>query len=424
MKRIDNEASLPEDVVLSVRNVSKKFCKNLRRSMAYGIKDLACNLAGIKQDTTRIRKSEFWALRNVSFDVKRGESVGIIGVNGCGKTTLFRLIHGIFPPDAGELSFRGRIGALIALGAGFHPHLTGRENVYLNGAILGIARATLTERLASIEEFAEIEEFMDAPVSTYSSGMKVRLGFSVAIHMNPDILLIDEVLAVGDLSFRNKCIQLLRKLQDAKQTVLFVSHNMSQVAQVCDRTILLHKGRIIADGPSQDSVYKYHLMVQSHAKEQRARSGEAGVPHIFECGHVLFAGGCLVNAGGVETDSTVFGEEFVIRVYLDFLEIVKNACLYVLLQTSPGSPIAFARTILEGELRLGRFRVDLRCNELRLTPGFYTVGARISKEDVLQRLAQSNQIFEFEVVRARDHGPSSSNNGCFVINGTWQATRA
>ncbi|NQT93167.1 MAG: ABC transporter ATP-binding protein [Lentisphaerae bacterium] len=234
---------MPKDVVLSVRNVSKKFCRNLRRSMAYGIKDLSCNLLGIRQDTSRLRREEFWALRDVSFDLRRGEVLGLIGPNGCGKSTLLRLIHGIFPPDAGSITTRGRVGALIALGAGFHPHMTGRENVRLNGSILGISASEIEARMDEIIDFAEIHDFIDAPVSTYSSGMRVRLGFSIAVQMEPELLLVDEVLAVGDVGFRTKGINRIVEIMD-RSAVIFVSHAMNQVSRVATQLLHLSGGRI------------------------------------------------------------------------------------------------------------------------------------------------------------------------------------
>ena len=277
--------SLPEDVVLRVQNVSKKFCRHLKRSMWYGIQDLARNFVGLPpsgwldasavdvqrssnngpddedvqlladgQRALGLRKSEFWALQDISFDLRRGECLGLIGRNGCGKTTLLRIIAGIFPPDLGEISIRGRVSALIALGAGFHPLMTGRENVYLNGAILGMSRAEIDAKFPKIEVFAEIEGFLDAPVSTYSSGMRVRLGFAVAAEMEPDLLIVDEVLAVGDAAFRRKCYDFFRKLRRRGCAVIIVSHQLGQLATICDRAIVLKQGKIDFTGDAPTGV--------------------------------------------------------------------------------------------------------------------------------------------------------------------------
>lgn len=227
--------------------------------MAYGILDLSKNLVGIKPDATRLGKDEFWALNDIGFELKRGEIIGIIGRNGSGKTTLLRILSGIFPPDKGEVSIRGRVASLIAVGAGFHPHMTGRENIYLNGTILGMTRQQLDAKYASIVDFAEVDDFINAPISTYSSGMRVRLGFSVAINISPDILLIDEVLAVGDQAFKQKAQLKIKELLGAGVSVIFVSHNLTQVARLCSYVMHLDKGRIKAFGDANEVVSSYMI---------------------------------------------------------------------------------------------------------------------------------------------------------------------
>ena len=250
------------EVVVSVKNVSKKFCKNLKRSMAYGIVDLAKNLAGIKPDSTTLRKDEFWALDDISFELRRGEAVGLIGVNGSGKTTLLRLIAGLFPPDRGEIMVKGRVGALIAVGAGFHGFMTGRENIYLNGSILGMRQEQIVARFQDIVDFAEIGDFLDAPVSTYSSGMRVRLGFSIATAIDPDVLLIDEILAVGDRQFQVKCFNRIGNLAQ-NCAVVFVSHSMERVARVTTSVILLNQGQIVFNGETMKGIRLYNSLYSS-----------------------------------------------------------------------------------------------------------------------------------------------------------------
>lgn len=251
---------LSDEVVISVKNVSKKFCKNLRRSMAYGIVDLSKNLLGIKSDTSTLRKDEFWAIKDVNFELRRGEVLGLIGINGSGKSTLLRLLTGIFPPDKGEIAIKGRIGGLIAVGAGFHPHLSGRENIYLNGTIQGMIRKEIDSKFKDIINFSEIGEFLDAPVSTYSSGMRVRLGFAIAVHMVPDIMLIDEVLAVGDFMFRQKCSEKINEIRK-NSAIMLVSHNMRDILMVCSKTIVLNNGEVVFYGVSKDAVDYYLDMV-------------------------------------------------------------------------------------------------------------------------------------------------------------------
>jgi len=186
------------DIAITVDHVSKKYCKSLKRSMLYGVTDIGRNTLGLSSHSGNLRKSEFWAVDDVSFEVKKGETLGIIGPNGSGKTTLLKMLNGIFWPDKGKITVKGRVGALIEVGAGFHPLLTGRENIYINAAILGMTKEEVDEKFDDIVEFADIGDFLDTPVKFYSRGMYVRLGFAVAVHCEPDILLVDEVLAVGD----------------------------------------------------------------------------------------------------------------------------------------------------------------------------------------------------------------------------------
>jgi lipopolysaccharide transport system ATP-binding protein len=241
------------DVVLKVENVSKKFCRNLKRSMLHGITDLAKGMVGVEPDTTTLRKDEFWALKDINFELREGEILGIIGANGSGKSTLLRVLTGIFPPDKGRIWMDGTVGGIIALGAGMHPHMTGRENIYLNGTLFGMTREEIDEKIDDIIEFSEIGEFMDAPLSAYSSGMKVRLGFSVAIHCEPRILLVDEVLAVGDVGFKKKSLnKILDHLED--KSVIFISHDMKMISRICDRVIFIDKGYIVDENYDIESV--------------------------------------------------------------------------------------------------------------------------------------------------------------------------
>jgi lipopolysaccharide transport system ATP-binding protein len=190
------------DTLIKVEGLHKKFCQSLKRSMFYGTIDATKSMLGLPIKNADLRKKEFWALQDINFELKQGEKVGVLGANGSGKSTLLRLLNGVFPPDVGKITLNGRIGALIAVGAGFHPHMTGRENIYLNGTILGMTRKEIEKKFNEIVDFAEIGDFIDSPVATYSSGMTVRLGFSIAVHGKVEIMLVDEILAVGDLAFQ------------------------------------------------------------------------------------------------------------------------------------------------------------------------------------------------------------------------------
>lgn len=235
-----------DEVLVTVDNISKKFCRDLKRSLWYGVQDIARELVNSNHVNTTLRKEEFWAVRNVSFELRRGECLGLIGHNGAGKSTLLKMINGLIKPDVGAITIKGRVGALIELGAGFDPILTGRENIYINGQILGFTKKEVDKKFDSIVDFSGISQFIDTPVRNYSSGMKVRLGFSVAIHMEPDVLLVDEVLAVGDLAFVIKSLNAMQQLMK-KCAVIFVTHSMPLMSRVCTRSILMDSGKVKSD---------------------------------------------------------------------------------------------------------------------------------------------------------------------------------
>ena len=232
---------MPDSLVIAEK-VSKKFCRTFKRSLWYGVKDLGSELVGRNNSHKDLRKHEFWALRDVSFTLKRGDTLALIGRNGAGKTTLLRMLNGLIKPDTGRIEIRGRVQALIALGAGFNPVLTGRENIYINGSVLGLSKSEIDGKYDSIVNFSELHEFIDTPVQNYSSGMTVRLGFAVAAHVNPDILLVDEVLAVGDWGFQRKCFNKIGELRKKGTAIILVSHSMQVVSTFTDKAILLHKG--------------------------------------------------------------------------------------------------------------------------------------------------------------------------------------
>jgi lipopolysaccharide transport system ATP-binding protein len=243
------------EVLVRVEGVSKRFCRSLKKSLWYGVQDIASELVG-REYNHELRLDEFWSVKDVSFELRRGECLGLIGPNGAGKSTLLKMLNGLIKPDKGRIEMNGRVGALIELGAGFNPILTGRENIYNNAAVLGLTKAETDEKLESIIEFAEIDEFLDMPVQNYSSGMKVRLGFAVAAHLKPDILIIDEVLAVGDVGFRNKCYSVIDSMI-SNAAVILVSHNMEAITRIANRSLVLRRGEIIFDGQPVEASLNY-----------------------------------------------------------------------------------------------------------------------------------------------------------------------
>ncbi|MBU4455198.1 ABC transporter ATP-binding protein [Patescibacteria group bacterium] len=254
--------------MIEVKNISKKYNITHQQGGYVALRDVLTNIAKspfaflkhkAKQAVGKAGKEEFWALKDINFTVEKGEAVGIIGANGAGKSTLLKILTGITPPTTGEIRMQGSVASLLEVGTGFHPELTGRENIMLNGAILGMKKSEIIKKFDAIVEFAGIEKFLDTPVKYYSSGMYVRLAFSVAAHMEPDILIVDEVLAVGDAEFQKKCLGKMGEItQKEGRTILFVSHNMGAIRSLCSRTILLSEGKIVKDSHT-DEVINYYM---------------------------------------------------------------------------------------------------------------------------------------------------------------------
>lgn len=254
------------DKALEVQGVSKKFRRGeLFDSLRDLVPAMTRRLLG-RRRSQELERQEFWALRDVSFSLKRGEAFGIIGGNGAGKSTLLKLLTGIMHPTHGSIRVSGRLSALIEVSAGFHPDLTGRENVFLNGAILGMSREEIRRRFDAIVDFSGLAEFIDTPVKRYSSGMFARLGFSVAAHVDPDVLLVDEVLSVGDYLFQRKCIERMHAVIASGATVVFVSHNLREVSALCQRSLLLERGTVQKVGPTEEVVQHY----LSRCQQERA----------------------------------------------------------------------------------------------------------------------------------------------------------
>jgi ABC-type polysaccharide/polyol phosphate transport system ATPase subunit len=356
--------------LLLVQNVSKRY--RLYKTPFDRIRELnPFQQTGLHRD--------FWALRDISFSVERGEVVSLVGPNGCGKSTLLQVISGILKPTTGRVVTRGRVAALLELGAGFNPEFTGRENVFINGEIMGIGRAEMERNLPLIEAFAEIGEFMERPVKEYSSGMYVRLAFSTAIHVNPDILIVDEALAVGDAVFANRCIRKFEELREKKTTILFVSHDLGLVKQLSQRAIFLLNGRIEAEGEPKHVIDKYIGVVLERQKafdnsDKRStlfssnRHGD-GSSEILE---VL-----LLDEAGRECGVVSSGDRIAIRVRTVFNHHRAEPMVGILIRNRIGMDIYGTNTRIE-QIDLGKFspgeelEIDFSF-ECWLTPHQYTV---------------------------------------------------
>jgi lipopolysaccharide transport system ATP-binding protein len=310
-----NRPPSDNDVLVRVEGVGKKFCRDLKKSLWYGMKDIAAELLPGERDLERhatLRPGEFWAVDDVSFELRRGECLGLIGRNGAGKTTLLKMLNGLIKPDKGRIEIRGRVAALIALGAGFNPILTGRENIYVNAAILGMSRQEVDDRVDRIVEFAELREFIDMPVQSYSSGMAVRLGFAIAVHTEPDVLLLDEVLAVGDVGFQAKCFNALAEFRERGTAFILVSHNMHQISRYARDVLLLKAGRITFHGRAEQGIHHYLTHIG-----RTAQSGASEVvdwSQIHGTGKLTFVGARFLDQRGAVITAIDVGDPVVLEL--------------------------------------------------------------------------------------------------------------
>ena len=327
---------------------------------------------------SRSTVKEFWALRDVSFEINKGDVVGIIGHNGAGKSTLLKILSRITPPTLGEVVLRGRVGSLLEVGTGFHPELTGRENIFLNGAILGMRRHEIQKKFDQIVEFAEISQFLDTPVKRYSSGMYVRLAFAVAAHLEPEVLIVDEVLAVGDLAFQRKCMGRMREVGRSGATILFVSHNMPAIEALCTRAILLDHGQIVLDGSVRELVQEYHRRVLHTQGDLGAMLSELNNPRRV---HKIFRSATLLDAEGEPTNFMPIGGRFHMRLVLDAPIAVDSPTVTIAIDDSLGQRLLSLLTPLTNPV-LTRLQqpgvLDCIVEQFPLAPGDYWVKLGIS----------------------------------------------
>jgi ABC-type polysaccharide/polyol phosphate transport system ATPase subunit len=332
---------------------------------------------------SRTATEDFWAVRDISFDVGRGEALGLIGHNGAGKSTILKLLSSITSPTEGEITINGRLSALLEVGSGFHPDLTGRENTFLSGSILGMRRKEIAAKLDSIIEFAGVRQFLDVPVKQYSSGMTVRLGFSIAAHLNPDILLLDEVLAVGDRSFQQKCQDRIGELHRQGTTLIFISHDLTAIKNVCQRVILMQRGEIIRDGRPDEVIKEY---TESASFHQRSRTpGEHRVAEIVDVAFYI--------SGNTRSGTFQTGDSVTVRVdYIAHKQITK-ASVSLFFYASDSTLVTQWTTAWRGPLftmKEGFGTVEFACEELGLQPGVYQIDATVEGGEAREELEWQN----------------------------------
>jgi lipopolysaccharide transport system ATP-binding protein len=390
------------DTLIRVEGLSKKFCTNLNRSLIYGFKDMASAFLS-KSENIELRKDEFWALRDINFEVKRGECLGLIGHNGAGKSTLLKLLNGLIRPDAGRIEINGSVGALIELGAGFSPFLSGKENVYINGSILGLSKSEIDKKYDEIVEFAELKDFMNMPIQNYSSGMKVRLGFAIAAQVNPDILLIDEILAVGDMGFTLKCFNQMDKLL-RNTAIILVSHSIPQVARMATKLCVLDKGnsRFIGNDVS-DGINLYYSRFENKLLNIESNS-KAKLEKIWierEDGHVE-----IIN------ENIIIPSGMAINVFLKIKSFfqIKNPEIYLAFYDREQRNFAevnnFPCNLLVNSLEPGYeriYKVDL--GPMHLAQGLYSITVALSENNVecRENIFRIQSAIYFQVTNAH-HG--------------------
>jgi lipopolysaccharide transport system ATP-binding protein len=364
---------MSEPVVLRMDHVYKKFMRGERHD---SLRDLIPALAkrAVKSLSAppELRAEEFWALQDVTFEIRKGESVGIIGHNGAGKSTMLKHLSGLMKPTRGRIDVVGRLSALIDVGAGFHPDLTGRENVFINGAILGMSRAEVRRKFDDIVAFSELKDFIDTPVKRYSSGMFARLGFAVAVHMEPDILIIDEVLSVGDMAFQKKGLEKMRSILAGGATVIFVSHSLRSVADLCDRALLFAKGRLLEDGTTSNVIHKY--MTRQLPAEAAASDSDVVIESV-----------AIYGPDGTRSDFTS-GEKAQVEIRVRALRDAPRVAAVLVLQDDHHYEIFDTSTE-----RLGHASPDLRAGDafvfrielvLHLGRGTFHVAAGLYRYDI------------------------------------------
>lgn len=396
---------MADEAIVRVDGVSKKYCRDLKGSLWYGVQDIWSDVAGRSAHRDVLRPHEFWALKDMSFSLEKGESMGVIGHNGAGKTTLLKLINGLIKPTTGTITINGTVGALIALGMGFNPILTGEENVRIAGAVLGFSEREIREKLAQIVEFSEMGDFIDAPVKFYSSGMLVRLGFSVAIQMNPDILLVDEVLAVGDLAFAVKCQKRITGYRNSGGSMILVSHYMHNIRVHCDRVIWLENGRVRAQGSPGEICNQYETFV--------GRSGVQQGDEVY-CDD-------SVRVVGVDYPKKVAGDEgFVFEFTVASKRYVERPIIVFAIFDVRGQHLISSYSHLDGffpSFATGDTTVRVAFDNLPLSSGVYSISLILHENEVGNHMAFLQNRFLFEVQnRGTDFGMLCFKPGWSIEN--------
>jgi len=395
--------------VVSFEDVSKKFI--LRKERARSFQELALYLSRRKGSLSE----EFWALRDVNFKIEQGETVGLIGVNGAGKSTALKLISRVIVPTSGSISVNGRVGALLELGAGFHPDLTGRENIYLNGSILGLSKDEIRKHMDEIIAFAELERFIDVSVKHYSSGMYVRLGFSVAVHTRPEILLVDEVLAVGDATFQRKCLDRINQLRQDGVTILFVSHSADTVRTLCSRALWLEDGRLVADDAADVVVSRY--LADAWEKEEGNLTCLSKDGRCWGNGAVKITQVRLLNSDGQERQNFHVGDTLVVEINYDARCRIEHPVFGLAIHRGDDLHITGPNTKFSGyEIPSieGKGRITFTLPFIPLLEGAYYISVAVHDWEDSAMFDYHDRLYPFRVLDSR-----GERYGIMALQGDW-----
>jgi len=408
---------LAEEIVV-FRDVRKTF---RIRNRSDALRDAIPRLLGRLVGRASSGPAPFVALDGVSFAARRGEAVGVVGANGAGKSTALRLAAAVYRPDAGSVEVKGRVAAMIELGAGFHPDLSGRENIYLVGALLGLRRRDIEVVFDRIVGFADIGEFLDSPVRVYSSGMAVRLGFAVAAHVPAEVLLVDEVLAVGDMDFQAKCLQRMAERRQEGVSILFVSHNLTIVQQFCDRVVLLHHGKVIADGEPSDAIGTYRRkMAEEHPEKEDRAGGRWNWSPRHGTGEVRLEGVRVEGDEGLPAGCARSGGRLRISASWKAASSYENPVFGVAVYSPDGALCAEATTLASPPGRVeGTGQMAVEIPELSLLPGDYEVSVFAKDRDGLMPLDVHQRIYPLTVVGDAPPG----ERGFVSLRPVWSVSR-
>jgi lipopolysaccharide transport system ATP-binding protein len=406
--------------IIKIENISKKY--NIGHKEAYY--SLRDQIAGLFSGQKEKQNEEFWALKDINLEIEQGDTIGIIGRNGAGKSTLLKILSQITPPTTGKITMGGRVASLLEVGTGFNPELTGRENIFLNGAILGMTRKEIARKFDEIVAFSEIEKFLDTPVKRYSSGMYVRLAFAVAAHLEPEILIVDEVLAVGDAQFQKKCLGKMSEVGKSGRTVIFVSHNMAAINELCSKSVLLHKGKMVNFGNTTDIISEYLKSQNFNSEGSIELDGHKLRRNSMDNSNFKFTKIEILNSKGENTSSIGLREPFKLVIHGVINKKTDDLRIGFSFDSSLGFSI-FNSHMTKDELDLpetGENKIIIDFKQNILGPGQYTIGLGANGENTVDWIPEAANL-SIEQISLDGENVKSNFDGIILYPCEWSSTK-